>query len=169
MSSDMALFVSGFSPITGEMNYDLPVDSPTLPVDHGIVKTAKQFSDGLTLDLTDDQITRALQITLPIKNKWEAIFRRKLRHSSFTVDEAMHLVDQFEDELIYELATQLDLIATVDVSGVFEGESPVIEFVGCLSSHESAKYGMDHERKEWEVKRALAENKPFLGIDKLDA
>jgi hypothetical protein len=143
------------------------VNSPTLPVDAGIVTTPQQFSDGLTLDLTDDEITRALQITLPIKCKWQNRFRSKLRHQNFTVEEAMKLADQFEDELVTELATKLDLIATVDVAPVFEGQSPVIEFVGCLPSHSSAKHGVDHERKGHEVKKAKERNQVFLGIDKL--
>lgn len=152
-----------------DINYDLPVDSPNMPVSTGIVRTAKAFSDGLTMDLTDDEIQRALKITLPIKNKWQNIFRSKLRHANFTLEQAMKMVDQFEDELIYELATKLDLIATVDVSPVFEGQPPIIEFVGCLASHSSAKYGMDHEKKEWEVKKAaFTTGEAFLGESKLD-
>jgi hypothetical protein len=143
------------------------VNSPSLPVDAGIVRTPKEFSDGLTLDLTDAEISQALRITLPIKQKWQARFRSAFRHQNFTVDEAMKLVDQFEDELVTELATKMDLIATVDVTGVFEGEPPVIEFVGCLPSHSSAKYGVDHERKGAEVKTAQDRNQAFLGIDKI--
>lgn len=151
-------------------NNELPIDSPTLPTNDGIVRTAKEFSDGLTLDLTDDEITKALRITLPIKAKYQEMFRSRLRHNNFTVEEAMRLVDQFEDELVYELATQMDLIATVDVSPVFnDGSPPVIEFVGALGSHSSAKYGLDHEKKEWEVKQAKERKQDFLGIDKLDA
>lgn len=153
-----------------EINYDLPVDSPNLPVNPGIVVSTKAFSDGLTMDLTDDEIQRALQITLRVKRKWEGIFRSKLRDHSFTVEQAMKLVDQCEDELSYELATKLDILASIDASPVFEGQPLIIEFVGALSSHSSAKYGMDHEKKEWEVKRATFETgEDFLGQSKLDA
>lgn len=148
--------------------FETPINSPALPVDEGIVRTSKQFSDGLTLDLTDDEIAKALRITLPIKRKWEDKFRSRLRHNNFTVEEAMKMVDQFEDELVYELATKLDLIATVDVASVFEGGSPVIEFVGCLGSHPSAKYGLDHERKTHEVRKANEQKEAFLGESKLD-
>jgi hypothetical protein len=62
----------------------------------------------------------------------------------------------------------MDLIATVDASPVFSGEPPVVDIVGALDSHYSAKFGMDHERKEWEVKRAAQQGTAFLGSDRLN-
>lgn len=145
------------------------VNSPTLSTDDGIVRSPKEFSDALTLDLTDEEISQALAITLPIRKKWSARFRYKLSDpNAFTVDEAMKLVDQFEQELTYELATRAHLMVSVDVSGVFEGQPPVIEFIGALPSHPSAKYGLDHEKKEAEVKKAKETGQDFLGITKLD-
>jgi hypothetical protein len=38
---------------------------------------------------------------------------------------------------------------------------------GALASHSSAKYGLDHEKKEWEVKGAKELGQDFLGITKL--
>lgn len=143
--------------------YELPPTSPDLPADSGIVVSRKQFSDGLTLDLTDSEITQALGITLPIKKKWTAIFRSRLNSNQFTVEQAMKLVDQFEDELVTTLAERMDLIATVDASPVFEGEPLVIDFVGALDSHYTAKYGFDHERKTYEVQKAQERGEVFLG------
>lgn len=150
-----------------DVDLTLPVDSPSLPVDKGIVKSPKAFSDGLTLDLTDDEITQALQITLRVKTKWQDIFRSRLRHSNFTVEQAMRLCDQFEDELVTRLAESLDIIATVDASPVFEGEPPIVDFIGALDSHYSAKYGADHEKKTYEVRKAERLGQAFLGVDKL--
>lgn len=144
------------------------VNSPTLPTDDGIVRNPKEFSDALTLELTDEEITRALKTTLPIRLKWQRKFRSAVRHQNFTVDEAMKLLDQFETELVYELATMCHIMATVDVTPVFEGQPPVIEFMGSMSSHPSAKYGLDHERKEFEVKRAKDTKQDFLGIKTLE-
>jgi hypothetical protein len=143
--------------------YELPVNSPELPTDSGVVMSRKAFSDGLTLDLTDSEIQQALSITLPIKNKWSAVFRSKLNSGQFTVDQAMKLVDQFEDELVSTLAERMDLIATVDASPVFEGEPLIIDFVGALPSHYTARYGMDHERKRYEVLKAKDRGEAFLG------
>lgn len=144
------------------------VTSPNMPVSDGLVHSAKQFSDALTLDLTDEEITHALQVTIPIRRKWQDKFRSKLRHGDFTVEDAMKLVDQFEQELHYELATKCHLLVSVDVTGVFEGQPPVIEFMGALPSHPSAKYGLDHERKEFEVKRSKDRSEDFLGVTKID-
>lgn len=142
--------------------------SPTLPTDTGIVRTPKQFSDTLTLDLTDDDITRAMEVTLRIRRKYSDIFRAKFGpHGSFTAGEAFKLLDQFEDEIKTTLAEQLDLLVTVDVEPVLFGEPPVISFEGALSSHSTAKYGLDHEKKEWEVKRAKDRGQDFLGIDEI--
>lgn len=147
-----------------------PVTSPTLPTNEGIVTTAKEFSDALTLDLTDDEIARALRVTIPIKEKWQLKFRSALRHNNFTISEAMKMVDDFESELKTELAEKCDLLVSVDVSDVFDhGGPPVITFEGALPSHSSAKYGFDHDRKEWEVKKAKDKDQAFLGVDKIDS
>jgi hypothetical protein len=143
--------------------YELPVNSPNLPTNSGIVLSPKQFSDGLTLDLTDSEISEALAIVLPIKNKWRQRFILKLNSAQFTVEQAMKLVDQFEDELVTTLAERMNLIATVDAAPVFEGEPLVVEFVGALDGHYTANYGFDHEKKEWEVKRSILRNEAFLG------
>lgn len=143
--------------------YELPVTSPELPVQTGIAVTRKAFSDGLTLDLTDSEISQALRITLPIKQKWGEVFRSKLRHGNFTVEQAMKLIDQFEDELVTTLAEKLSLIANVDASPVFEGEPLIIDFIGALDSHYSAAYGADHEKKAWEVRKANERGEAFLG------
>jgi hypothetical protein len=146
----------------------LSTTSPDLPTNSGIVTSTKDFSNGLTLDLPDSEITQALQIVLPIKKKWQQRFRYKFGHASFGIEEAMKLVDQMEDEIVTTLAERLHLIATVDASPVFEGEPLIIEFVGALDSHASAKYGQDHEKKAWEVKRALQTGEDFLGQHSLD-
>lgn len=151
-----------------EMDFELPVDSPALGVDEGKVWSPKQFSDGLTLDLTDDEIKRMFEIVVTVSRKWRQVFITKVHHPDFNVEKAMKLIDQFEDELITRLAEGMDLIATVDASPVFAGEPPVVDIVGALDSHYSAKYGMDHEKKEYEVKRASREGTDFLGSDRLN-
>lgn len=151
-----------------EFDSQLPVDSPEMKVDEGKVWTPKQFSDGLTMELTDDEIKQSYAIIVDVSRKWRRTFASKLRHGNFTVEQAMKLVDQMEDELVTRLAEDLDIIATVDAAPVFEGQPPVIELVGALPSHSSAKFGLDHEKKSWEVKRAKDLGQDFLGSDKLD-
>lgn len=138
--------------------------SPELPVDSGVVRTQKEFSDVLTMDLEDNEIKRAFEIMMPIKRKWEERFQLRFNDPlNFTVENAMELVDQFEEELKYELATKLDLYVTIDVTPLLEGEPMIIDFQGALESHKSAKYGYDHERKQHEVRDATKHGEDYLG------
>lgn len=148
-----------------------PVNSPSLATDPGIITSAKQFSDNLTLDLTDTEIKQAFELIVNISKKWQQRFRYKFnnvaayRHlsESQVVEEAAKLIDEFENELHNTLAEKLHLIVTVDMAPVFEGEPPVVELVGCLDTHSSATYGMDHEKKEWEVKKAAELGEDYYG------
>lgn len=136
--------------------------SPQLPVNDGVVHSAKEFSDGLTQDLTDSEIKTAFELTVRIANKWHEKFARRFGpHSIFTPEQALEALDEFEEELKYELATKLHVYATVDATPVFEGKPPIVEFAGALPSHQIAKYGMDHEKKTFEVKRATAREEDY--------
>lgn len=151
-----------------EPDLDNVVTSPTMPTDPGIVYSPKQFSDSLTLDLTDAEIQRAMEITLRIRSKWSARFRSRFgTHGGFSFDDAVTMLNQFESELKETMATEMDLMVSVDMEPVLAGAPPVITFEGALPSHSSAVYGLDHERKEWEVKRAKDLGQDFLGIDKI--
>lgn len=142
----------------------MSVTSPQLPVNDGIVTSAKQFSDALTQELTDDEIKRAFELTVRISNKWHRKFVSKFGpHSIFTPEEALEALDEFEEELKYELATRLHVYATVDATPVFEGEPPIVEFAGALPSHKIAKEGFAHDQKEWEVKHATARGEAYYG------
>lgn len=138
--------------------------SPTLPTDDGIVRSAKEFSDVLTQELTDDEIKAAFEMTVRISNKWHRKFVSRFGpHSMFTPEEALEALDAFEEELKYELATRLHVFATVDATPVFEGEPPIVEFAGALPSHSVAKHGFDHERKTHDVQLATSKGEAYLG------
>jgi hypothetical protein len=140
------------------------VNSPQLPVDDGIVSSAKEFSDVLTQELTDDEIKSAFELTVRISHKWHEKFVSRFGpHSLFTPEEALEALDEFEEELKYELATKLHVFATVDATPIFEGEPPIVEFAGALPSHTIAKHGFDHEHKKFEVERATNRGEAFLG------
>jgi hypothetical protein len=145
---------------------ELPVTSPTLPVDEGIVRSPKHFSDVLTLDLEDEEIQRAYAAITRLRHKYQERFRARFGHAAFSVDEAMQMIDQMEDEVVDRLA-EMDILAAVDCSPIFEGKPLTIELLGALPSHKSARYGLDHERKEWEVKKSQELGLPFLGADRL--
>ena len=141
------------------------ITSPTLDTESGIVTSVKDFSGKLTLDLTDDEIKRAMVIVTRVKRKWQERFRSKFSdpNLSFSLDEAMDLVTQFEDEIKTELAEKVNVLATVDPIPVLEGKPLVIEWIGKLPGDDIYKYGMDHERKETQVKKATQRGEDFLG------
>lgn len=143
---------------------DFAPTSPELPANTGIVSTEKQFSDSLTQDLSDEDIKRALAIILPIKKKWQNKFIAKYTHDAkFNVDRAMDELSEFSDEITYTLATDLNILATVDVTPLLQGEGPIIEYIGVLPGHDLSKHGFDHERKEYEVKKAKDRGEDYLG------
>lgn len=135
------------------------IDAPGI-----IMHNPKELSDSLTMDLTDDQINDLFRVVLPIREKWQQKFIAKFTNdASFNVDKAMEMVDQFEDELKYESAIKLNLLVTVDVSPVLEGKEMIIDVVGALPGHDINKYGMDYEKKEYQVKKAVSRREDWLG------
>jgi hypothetical protein len=141
-----------------------PITSPHLPTDDGIVSSAKEFSDALTQELTDDEIKTAFEMIVRISEKWHEKFARSFGPShTFTPEEALEALDAFEEELKYELATRLHVYATVDATPVFEGEPPIVELAGALPSHSIAKEGFDHDRKTWEVQHATERGEDYYG------
>lgn len=138
--------------------------TPDLPTDEGIVKSAKGFSGALTLDLTDDEIAIAYREIVRIKRRWEEVFRRKFNDpTSFKLDDALKLVEQFEDEIKTTLAEKLEVLCTVNTVPILEGHPLEIEWIGKLPGSSLDRYGMDHEKKEFQVKRANARGEDFYG------
>lgn len=149
---------------------EAPPTSPTLDADSGIITSARDFSGKLTLDLTDEEIKRAFEIIVPIKKRWESIFRVKFSdpNLSFTMDQALDMVEQFEDEIKTRLAEDVNILATVDTTPLLEGQPLIIEWIGRIPGDNVFKYGLDHEKKEWEVKKATARGEAFLGQNDVD-
>lgn len=159
--------------MTDQNSFTPQITSPTMPVGDAPIQNLKQFSDTLTLDLTDDEIQRAMKTVLPIISKWQNVFRSKIDPSNVLsyrqVEEIMKDVDKFEDEVKTTFMEKMDLLVSVDVMPVLEGTGyPTIVFEGAMDTHSSAKYGLDHERKSYEVRKAKDLNQTFLGSDKLE-
>jgi hypothetical protein len=143
------------------------VTSPDLPTDEGIVHSVKEFSGAMTLEMTDDAIASSLRVMMPIREKWITYFRQKFNDpGTFSLDDALEAITKFEDELKYELADKCNVLATVDTVPLLEGQPMRIEWIGQMPGSDIYKYGMDHEKKEWEVKRATANDENYLGEKK---
>jgi hypothetical protein len=138
--------------------------SPDLPTGDDNITSAKKFSGAMTLDLTDAEIQAAMRIVNRVKQKYQEVFRRKFNDpSTFTLDDVHKWVDQFEDEIKYELADKVNVLASVDTVPLLEGKPLSIEWLGVLPGGNLERYGMDHERKGWEVKRANQRGENYLG------
>jgi hypothetical protein len=149
---------------------DDPTTMPYAPTDEAeYVGTLKEFSDTLTLDLTDKEIKTAFEICVRSLRKWRPILLAKFDpHSAVSIqhnDEAVDLIMRWDSEIQYQLA-EVDLDGEIDIEPLRRNQPPTIVINGALPSHISAKYGHDHEQKEWEVKRAG--DLPVLGADNLD-
>jgi hypothetical protein len=132
------------------------VTSPKLDAHEGIVTSAKEFSDALTLDLNDEEIARAFQIIARVRTKY--------KHRSFdNIEKGMMIVEEMEKEVQTELAEKLNILARIDVTPMLMGNPPILEVLGKLPGDPVEKYGFDHEKKEWEVKRSTSRNEDFLG------
>lgn len=136
---------------------------PTTPntdlSDREIVRTLDEFSGALTLDMTDAEIEQAAKVMLPIYRRHKQKFLMKFAGLR-SVEEAMALIDEMENEIQYEMATKCGILVRIDVEPLFEGSPPIIDWVGKVGGVESE---FDHDQKEWEVKRATERDEAFLG------
>lgn len=151
--------------------------SDSNPVPHGYgdtekaeyVGSLKEFSDHLTLDLTDEEIKKAFEVIVRSLRKWRPIFAAKIDpHSTVSfskVEDITDLIMQWDAEITYQLA-EINLDGEVDIEPLRRDEAPTIVINGALPSHYSAKYGMDHEKKTWEVQHAG--DAPVLGAENVD-
>lgn len=140
------------------------VTSPNLPTSEGIIHTPKDFSGSLTLELSDEDIKRGFELVMKIKSKWESRFRSKFNDpSTFELDDVLKELSEFEDEVRTRLAEELNVLATVDTVPILDGQPPIVDWVGKLPGDALYSYGFDHERKEWEVKRATVRGEDYLG------
>lgn len=131
------------------------VTSPTLKTD-GSVASHKELSDALTLELQDWEITRLGSI---IGDVWGKYVGRRFD----TVEQGMEIVTEAETEMTHRIAEELEVLVSMDVSPMLMLEPPILEVHGKLPTSSFAKYGLDHEQKEHEVKEATRRGEAFLG------
>lgn len=132
------------------------VNSPTLPSDEGIVKSDKEFSDALTLDLTDDEIKMFGILFQQVRGRY---YGRRYD----TLEQGVKIVEEMEKEMQTVMAERLSILCRFDVSPMIMGQPPIFEVMGRIPGHSIEKYGFDHEKKEYEVKKATARDEDYLG------
>lgn len=115
-----------------------------------VFKSAKDFSNAATLDLTDEEIRNTMQIIVGIQRKYAARANTPAN------------LEMLRDEVLTRLQS-LNILATVDPAPCFYGEPPIVEIIGKINTDPIHKYGFDHERKKFEVERATDRGEDFLG------
>jgi hypothetical protein len=145
------------------MSINVPT-SPEIPTGSDNITSASAFSGAMTLDLTDEQIKKSFELITRIKRKHTEVFRRKFNDpSSFTMDSVLKYVDDFEDEIKTELAERVGVLVSVNTVPLLEGRPLEIEWLGVIGGADLEKYGQDHEKKSFEVKKATARGENYLG------
>lgn len=143
-----------------DMNSPYPT-SPNLPTGKDVVNTAKGFAGATTLDLTDEETKVFLETTVAITRNHQAKWRMLYPFKS--IEQCMKLCDKLEQELAYTMMERLNVLVRVDATPVFEGNGPIIEYIGKMEGTSLARYGQDHEKKTWEVQKAQERGEDFLG------
>jgi hypothetical protein len=143
-----------------------PINAPTSPeleTPDTNITSEKAFTGAMMLDLTDDQIAECIKIIVPIRERYRNKFIRMLGDPFLDLDDVMDVVEQMEDELKTTLAERQSVLATIDATPLLEGQPIVIEWLGVLPYHDVNKYGYDHEREEWLVKKANERDEDYYG------
>lgn len=115
----------------------------------------------MTLDLSDDEIKRALEVCVTVVRKHQDVWKQKYPFTS--MEQIADLLNELEKELAYKMMEEVECLVRVDGTPAFVGQPPVIEWLGKVDTSSLAKYGQDHERKTWEVQHAEARGESYLG------
>lgn len=102
-------------------------------------------------ELTDEESVAAVRIIARVQEKY--------RNKANTVEN----LEELRDEVLYELMDKVSILAEFDPSPCFHGEPPVVEIKGKISTDAIHKHGFDHEKKEWEVRKAKERGEEYLG------
>lgn len=102
-------------------------------------------------DLTDEEAQRVVTIILgEVQNKYA--FKTATKAN----------LEALRDEALTRMA-EIGVLAELDVSPVLNGEPPVLEIIGKVSTDSFHQHGFDHEKKHWEVNKAKDRGEEYLG------
>lgn len=120
---------------------------PKVPDDK--IKSPTQFvhwSD----ELTDDEAVEAVKVIGQVQKKYQ-----HMRNSKENLE-------ALRDEALYRLM-EIGILAELDPAPCFYGEPPVLEIRGKVSTDPIHQHGFDHEKKQYEVRKALERGEEYLG------
>lgn len=117
--------------------------------DHTAVTSGKEFAAKAS-DLTDDEIQKSYRVITEVQRKYANKPNTRI------------WLDQLRDEVLTRLS-EVGILATFDPTPCFYGEPPALEILGKVSTDPIHKHGFDHEKKEYEVRKATERGEDFLG------
>lgn len=118
--------------------------------DKGVVHSKKEFVHSND-ELADSEAVKAVRIIGEVQIKyWKKVANKQN-------------LEALRDEALYRLATELGIKAELDPTPCFYGEPPILEIQGKMEGDDIHKYGFDHEKKGWEVKKAHERGEDYLG------
>jgi hypothetical protein len=115
-----------------------------------VIRSKKQmvyFSD----ELNDSEAVAAFELVARISAK----YARK--------DATVENLDALRDECLTRLAESMNILAEIDISPIYSGEGPIVEFKGKFTGDDIHQYGFDHEKKKWEIDKAHDRGEDYLG------
>lgn len=101
-------------------------------------------------DLQDQEAAEVARITMAVSRKYA------------TRIATPENLEALRDEVLTRLA-DASILATVDVAPVLNGEPPIVEIIGKVAGDPQHKYGFDHEKKQYEVRKATQRGEDYLG------
>jgi len=121
-----------------------------MPVaDDRISSTAKLAT--YATELTDEEVKKIGKMVAQLVSKYGA-------RSNTPAN-----LNALRDEALSRLASEMNILATLDPAPCFYGEPPTIEIIGKMPGDSIHKDGFDHEKKRWEVLEADRRNEAYRG------
>lgn len=114
-----------------------------------LIHTGKQFA-GFASDLTDEEISRTIQL---INN-----IRLRYSHKTNTPSN----LEAMRDEVLTKLA-EIGILAEFDPTPTLYGDPPIIDIQGKVAGDPMHKWGLDHEKKKFEVVKAKELDEDYRG------
>jgi hypothetical protein len=130
-----------------EQEGEVKLRAPQIP--DGKVNSPEELVK-LATELSDEEVKKVGDIWVDLIVKYG------------TLTNTVENLEALRDEALNTFASQ-NILVTFDPAPCFYGEPPAIEIIGHVEGHDIHKYGFDHERKQWEVLRAMERGEDYLG------
>lgn len=118
--------------------------------------------------MQDDRIQSGKQLAENAANMYDSDVRMigevvtALSHKYSKLPNTAPNLEKLRDEALTKLAEK-GILVEIDVTPCFYGQPPNIDILGKVSTDDFHKYGLDHEKKGWEVKKSKDRGEDFYG------